>query len=52
MSNNLEVQTTGSQLLDIMKKNYEEDQDSKEPNKFSSNFSPLNPESVNNNINS
>ena len=52
MSSNPEEQTAGSQLLDIMKKNYEEDQDDEVPNKFSSNFHPLNPESFNNNINS
>ena len=52
MSSNTEEHTAGSQLLDIMKKNYEEDQDDEVPNKFSSNFHQLNPESFNNNINS
>ena len=52
MSINPEEQTAESQLLDIMKKNYEEDQDEEVQNKFSSNFHPLNPESFNNNINS
>ena len=52
MSISPEEQTAESQLLDIMKKNYEEDQDEEVQNKFSSNFHPLNPESFNNNINS
>ena len=48
--NNQEEQQEGSQLLDIMKKNYEEEPAEDVPNKFSQNFHPLNPESFTNNM--
>ena len=50
MSNEEEPQS-GSQLLNIMKKNLEEDPDEEGPNKFSPNFLPINPEQINSNIN-
>ena len=49
MSNHEEPQS-GSQLLNIMKKNLEEDPDEEGPNKFSPNFLPINPEHFNSNI--
>ena len=50
MSNHEEPQS-GSQLLNIMKKNFEEDPYEEGPNKFSPNFLPINPEHFNSNIN-
>ena len=49
--NNQEDQHGGSQLLNIMKSNLEEEQDEEETNNFSPNFQSLNSEQFNNNVN-
>ena len=48
---NLEDQQAESQLLGIMKKNFEEEPEDDGTNKFPQNFHPLNSEPFNNNIN-
>ena len=48
--NNQGEEQTGSQLLDLMKKGLEEDQEEDTSNKFPSNFQPINSENIKNKI--